>query len=148
LLGAKVTISAEKVPIDPQLLFHRLLIFANNSDLGVEEVFAYELSSYPTALFDKWGRLGEANKPQLLGDQIAAVVPKSSLESFEEERTVTHVLDGGSLLQRVPWMKGDTSEDIASMYMKHVSKNFLNPVVVFDGYKSGPTTKDMTHNRR
>jgi len=146
-LGAKVTISAEKVPIDPQLLFQRLLIFANNSDLGVEEVFAYELSSYPTALFDKWGRLREANKPQL-GDEIAAVVPKSSLESFEEERTVTHVVDGGSLLQRIPWKKGDTFEDIASMYMKHVSKNFLNPVVVFDGYKSGPTTKDMTHNRR
>ena len=41
-LGAKITISAKKVPIDPQLLFHRLLICANNSDLGVEEVFAYE----------------------------------------------------------------------------------------------------------
>ena len=77
-MGAKVTISAEKVPIDPQLLFQRLLICANNSDLGVEEVFACELSSYPTALFDKWGRLREANKPQL-GDKIAAVVPKSSL---------------------------------------------------------------------
>ena len=77
-----------------------------------------------------------------------SVVPKSALESFEEERTVTHVLDGGSLLQRIAWKKGDTFEDIASMYMKHVSKNFLNPVVVFDGYESGPTTKDMTHNRR
>ena len=105
------------------------------------------MSSYPTALFDKWGRLGEANKPQL-GDAIAAAVPKSALELFEEKRTVTHVLDGGSLLQRIPWKKGDTFEDIASMYMKHVSKNFLNPVVVFDGYKSRSTTKDMTHNPR
>jgi len=52
-LGAKVTISDEKIPIDSQLLFQRLLIIANNSDLGVEEVFAYVLSSYPTALFDK-----------------------------------------------------------------------------------------------
>jgi len=40
------------------------------------------------------GRLREANKPQL-GDEIAAVAPKSALESFAEERTVTHVLDGG-----------------------------------------------------
>ena len=61
---------------------------------------------------------------------------------------MTHVLDGGSLLQRIPWKKGDTFEDIASMYMKHVSKKFLNPVVLFDSYKSGHTTKDMTHNRR
>jgi len=30
-LGAKVTISAEKVPIDPQLLFQRLLIIAYNT---------------------------------------------------------------------------------------------------------------------
>jgi len=92
------------------------------------------------------GEARGANKPQL-GVEIAAVVPKSAFESFKEERTVTHVLDGGSLLQRIPWKKGDTFEDIASMYMKHVSKNFLNPVVVFDGYKSGPTTKDMTGNR-
>ncbi|KAK4313252.1 hypothetical protein Pmani_015368 [Petrolisthes manimaculis] len=98
-------------------------------------------------MFDKWGRLREANKPQL-ADEIAAVVPKSALESFEEERTVTNVLDGSSLLQRIPGKKGDTFEDIASMYMKHVSKKILNLVVVFDGYKSGPTTKDMTHNRR
>ena len=146
-LGAKVTISAEKEPFDPQLLFQRLLNIANNSDLGIEEIFACELSSYPTALFDNWGRLGEANKPQL-GDAIAAAVPKSALELFEEKRTVTHVLDGASLLQRIPCKKGDTFEDIASMYMKHVSKNFLHPVVVFDGYKSGPTTKDMTHNPR
>ena len=68
------------------------------------------------------------------------------MESFKEERTVTHVLDGGTLLQRIPWKKGDTSEDIASMYIKYVSKNFLNPMAVFDGYKSGPTTKDMTQN--
>lgn len=37
---------------------------------------------------------------------------------------MTHVVDGGSLLQRIPWKKGDTFKDIASMYMKHVSKNF------------------------
>jgi len=91
--------------------------------------------------------ISEANKPQL-GVEIAVVVPKSAFESFREERTVTHVLDGGSLLQRIPWKKGDTFEDIASMYMKHVSKNFLTPVVVFDGYKSRHTTKDMTQNRR
>ena len=84
-LGAKITISAEKEPFDPQLLFQRLLIIANNSDIGVEDIFTYELSSYPTALFDKWGRLGEANKPQL-GDAIAAVVPKSALELFEEKK--------------------------------------------------------------
>ena len=39
-LGKKVTISADNVPIDPQLFFQRLLIFANNSDFGVEDGFA------------------------------------------------------------------------------------------------------------
>ena len=82
--------------------------------------------------------LREAKKPQL-GDEMAAAVPKSSLESFDDERVVTHVLDCGSLLQRIPWKKGDTFQEIATMYMTHVSKNFLNPLVVFDGYQSGPT---------
>lgn len=33
------------------------------------------------------------------------------------------------------------------MYVDYV-KTFANPTVVFDGYASGPTTKDMTHRRR
>ncbi|XP_076042102.1 uncharacterized protein LOC143026001 [Oratosquilla oratoria] len=106
-------------------------------------------------------------------ETLPTVQSRESVSSQEEEDDVnslhetlsTKVSDGSTvswsgvdnpaytdtedhLTRSIPWKKCDTFEDIASMYMKHISKNFLNPVVVFDGYKSGPTTKDMTHNRR
>ena len=62
--------------------------------------------------------------------------------------SVQYVLDGGSLLQRIPWTKGTTFSTICSSYVKHVTARYPNAVVVFDGYRSGPTTQDTAHLRR
>lgn len=51
--ASKSTLGADKevVQVDTQLLFQRLILACNNlSDM--EQVFCYELCSYPTALFD------------------------------------------------------------------------------------------------
>ena len=58
------------------------------------------------------------------------------------------VLDGGSLLQRLPWLKNATFESICQSYVDYVTKRYQNVVVVFDGYPNCPTTKDVTHMRR
>jgi hypothetical protein len=59
---------------------------------------------------------------------------------------VVHVIDGGSLIHRVPWTKGQTFFEICSKYVDHVKKKFLNPTVVLDGYKNH-SIKDITHMR-
>lgn len=46
-------------------MWHKYMCSLNYFDVGVEEVFVYELSSYLTTLFDKYGRLSEACKPLL-----------------------------------------------------------------------------------
>ena len=58
------------------------------------------------------------------------------------------VFDGGSLLQRLPWPSHSTYADIASIYVQFVTRHYGEAVVVFDGYESGPSTKDETHQRR
>ena len=58
------------------------------------------------------------------------------------------MLDGGSLLYRIPWKKEDTYEEICDHYISHVQKHYKNSIVVFDGYAQGPSTKDVTHQRR
>ncbi len=63
------------------------------------------------------------------------------------EKPQYNVLDGGSLLHRVVWKKGETFGEIAEKYVDYVTRNFNNPIVVFDGY-SGPSIKDATHHRR
>ena len=47
---SSVKIADDQVQVDPQLLFQRLTIACDNSQL--EELFQYELCSYPTSLFD------------------------------------------------------------------------------------------------
>ena len=38
--------------------------------------------------------------------------------------------------------------DICDMYVKYISKKYVDPIIVFDGYESGPSTKDIAHIRR
>ena len=58
------------------------------------------------------------------------------------------VLDEGTLIQRLPWLKGATFEAICESYVDYISKRYDNAVVVFDGYPDGPSTKGITHLRR
>ncbi|KAL5005019.1 hypothetical protein ScPMuIL_018475 [Solemya velum] len=140
-----VSIGREKVTVDPQLLFHRLLIVANSSDCDLEEVLKFELSVYPAALFAKNGLLRQASKPQL-SEAIADLIPKENTDG-EWVQAKYNVLDGESLIHRFPWKKDATFGDIVKTYVDYL-KTFANLTVVFDGYASGPTTKDMTHRRR
>ena len=66
----------------------------------------------------------------------------------ETEAIVQYVLDGGSLLHRVPWKTGDTYQNIANSYANFTFHYYGRAVVVFDGYDSVPSIKDMTHRRR
>ncbi|VDI51986.1 Hypothetical predicted protein [Mytilus galloprovincialis] len=63
------------------------------------------------------------------------------------ETNIVHVIDGGSLLYRIPWIKGQTFSQICMKYIDHIRKRFSNQTVVMDGYNSS-STKDITHLRR
>ena len=54
----------------------------------------------------------------------------------------------GYLLRRVTWPQDVTSADTISEYVSYIKRRYCNATIVFDGYDSGPSTKDVTHNRR
>ena len=58
------------------------------------------------------------------------------------------MLDGGSLLHRIPWTRGETFENVCHKYVNYVLKKYGEATVVFDGYNNGPDIKDITHKRR
>ena len=62
--------------------------------------------------------------------------------------THQYIIDGGSLLHRISWGKNKTYGEIACSYSRFVLSTYGKSIVVFDGYKDGPSTKDMTHMRR
>lgn len=59
------------------------------------------------------------------------------------------MLDGGALLQRIPWPRGVSYNNIYDLYLKYVTQKYgSRSVIVFDGYSEMPSTKDMAHIRR
>ncbi len=148
VMGQKaVCAGGEAIVIDPQLLFQRLLIVAKSTpDCNLDDLFKHELSSVPTSMFDEHGLLREANKAQL-ADTLATLV-KVDQSAQSTDKPTTYVLDGGSLIHKLPWKKDDTYGSICDMYIKYVQKRYPNAIVVFDGYSQGPSTKDTTHLRR
>ena len=103
----------DKVHIDPQLLFQRLVIVAKGSTEDIASIFRYELSVFPLALFESSGLMWKANKPVL-----ADAIYKLSNGPFSQPgSSVRHVVDGGALLQRIPWKRGMTYLQIFRLHM-------------------------------
>ena len=141
---ASIEVEGEVIPVDPQLLFQRLVILVQNDETLLQKALAHELSSHPASLFGNNGLMLEADKPSL-GDEIWNVAEKNVTVPDD----VTYVLDGGHLLFKMKWKKGKSFEEIFRSYENYVLKHYGgNSIIVFDGYPDEPDTKDTTHLRR
>lgn len=133
-LATKNSKSTDQTPvIQPELLFQRYILAAESYE-NPAEVFQHELCSHPPALFEYPGMMRKAIKP-VLADAIWKQVNSIPLTPLA---TTYFVLDGGSLLQRLPWPKHATYNAIATMYAEHIQRSFGNQTtVIFDSYLFG-----------
>lgn len=143
---SSVKIDGDIISVDPQLLFQRLVSVVGDIYQNKREVFKFELSSYPSSLFETpfFPRL--PNKAQL-AEEIW-VSAKDGMPEVPTSGELQYVLDGGALLQLIPWSRGASFASIVQSYVCYVTQKYKHAVVVFDGYLSGPSTKDVTHSRR
>lgn len=58
-----------------------------------------------------------------------------------------YVLDGGSLIHKLPWSKNETFDEIIQRYFNYVYTKYGRCNSFFYGYNTS-TTKDMTHLKR
>ena len=141
--NSSVRVGEDQVQIDPDLLFQRLIIIPKSAE-EKEQVFQFELCPHPPSLFDNTLMLREAQK-SVLGDALWSKLETGNTEPSGE---VQYVLDGGSLLQRIPWPRGSpTYREICVLYCDYVTKKYGQAIVIFYGYLS-QSTKHMTHQRR
>lgn len=113
-LGQKSTIKiAPDQTIDSALLFQGFMIVSQTEELSLEEVMRYELSPFPPALFEATNVFQKADKPQL-AHAICDHASDAILNSVPE--TECYILDGGSLLRRIPWKHGESYGEIAQSY--------------------------------
>ncbi|GFO18891.1 hypothetical protein PoB_004539600 [Plakobranchus ocellatus] len=146
---ASAKVDGEILQVDPQLLFQRLITVANglSDELDFPSVFEHELSCPPAALFDPSGLLREADKAKLTDALVSAASQESEKDIVDETSDIEYVLDGGSLLHRIPWRRSDTFAGIGQTYVEYIQRMYMKPPIVFDGYNDGPSTKDATHLR-
>lgn len=146
----KIKLKDGNVHIDPALLFQRLLVLAKTDYVNIDNMITHELCPYPPAIFESPSMLRKSEKSQLV-KAITNYVSKKKDDLLVESNvsSTRYVLDGGSLIYRISsWMKNTTYGEIATRYADFVYSRYGKATVVFDGYGSGPSTKDMTHQRR
>ena len=134
----------EEMQVDPLLLFQRLITVRNFTGQDGHILFKYELCTVPASLFEANGLPRQANKPALADAIWKAVDADAPYPS----QPFQYVIDGGSLLQRLPWKRGAQFSSILDSYISYVKRRYGKAVIVFDGYESGPAPKDVTHQRR
>ena len=139
-----VTHNGEKVQIQPEQLYQRLIV-AGIDSIEIHELLTYELCSYPSSLFDSKLMMRVADKADLK-QEIIKSVPTAIVADIPIG--CRHVVDGGWLLHLLPWPKTIMYSDLFRLHIDYVLKHFHDPLVVLDGYGNGPSTKDETHLRR
>ena len=137
-LYSSVKLGKKVFYIDPTTLFTRLIAMVQREE-NIEKYFEYEMTTLPIALF-KDGMMRKPDKPALRKHLVDEIVP----DSRGDGRVV---LDGGALIHRVRWVKGETYDQTCNRYAKHVFDNYSNCTIVFDGY-TVPSPKDHEHFRR
>ena len=136
---SSVKIADDQVQVDPQLLFQRHIIARDNSQL--EELFQYELCTYPTVLFDSPFMLRQPQKPALADALWAKLTPEAKTQP---KGNVQYVLDGGALLHRVSWPRGSPNYKVVrDLYCTYMRRKYGRAIVVFDGYNE-MSAKAMT----
>ena len=140
-----VQIESDVVVVDPQLLFQRLTAAAESMSYNNRDLFRYELSSFPTSLFETPFILRPPTKSDLADELWKAAQEGMPVMPRREE--IQYVLDVGAILHIIPWQRGATIASILKTYCDYVTKAYGSPIIVFDGYL-GTTTKNIEHLRR
>ena len=58
------------------------------------------------------------------------------------------MIDGGHLLHLLPWPHHSSYKTLVDLYSSYVLKHYGAATIVFDGYSTKSSIKDMTHARR
>ena len=114
-----VNIKDTVVKVDPQLFFQRLIV----SIQPEEDAFSCELCTRPSSLFDKKGLINEAHKPELK----SALFNQRVLSEYIIPRilqNIYYVLDGVSLLQKLPQTVGGTFDEICQYFKNYFLNNY------------------------
>ena len=144
----RVTIDEVKVYINSTALFTRLAALAKREE-NEESYFYYEMSNEPMSLFKNM-MTRKPDKPSL---QKTLVTDEelNKLDLTSGQNNYSYVVDGGTLLHRLCWLKESNFEKRIQLPImlssKYERKHYGKCYIVFDGYESA-STKSVEQKRK
>ena len=148
-----IEVNGKKVSVNLRLLFQRLSVATSTqTDEARQEAFSYKLWSYSPALFDHklFQRSGVKSELAIWRqvdlehiEKPAVVFPQhetNDISTGEAHVTMRQIIDGGSLLQRIPWSKCHmTWIQLINIYVHYVIRVYgPDSIIVFDDYPTHP----------
>lgn len=109
-------VGGDTIFVDPQLFFQRLITIIESCPerFDLKVLFHYELCSIPPSLFEPSGFLRESMKAE-----FAKTLLQYDDISHDTKGT-SYVIDGGSLLHKIPLAKNESFEQICQRYVDYV----------------------------
>ena len=140
VMNTAIRIEEDIVPINPLLIFQRMCI-AKESEQELEKFLTYELAPFPLSLFND-----EGMRKCVKSSMYKAFKVHSGDINFGD---TMYVIDGGHLLHRVIWHRGESFSSICNNYVTYVrSKYKSNVIIVFDGYPEDAANRSTKYAER
>ncbi|CAH2107272.1 unnamed protein product [Euphydryas editha] len=112
---SSIKIHDEKVAVDPTLLFQRMYISKRSED-DLIEFLEYELAPFPLAL------LNEGGMRKTIKSGLYSLL--EHISKVFELCQMNIIVDGGFLLHRVIWQKGECVATICDGYIAYINRHY------------------------
>ena len=130
----------QKLILDPEVLFCRLLCIARSREVNLKDVLSYELTPVPPALFHEDGSMRKVTKSDL-ASKLEECCPKETVLETAGYTKTAYIIDGMSFVQSVNADHFQTFDDLGQIILKRLIRVLRNPnldaevaTLVFDRY--------------
>lgn len=143
----------DKLMVDSEVLFRRLLAVSKKRDVSLEQVLTHELAPVPPSLFNNDGTMRKTQKADLAKKLEATCEEIQVLETSDQHDTA-YVIDGMALLQTLDEAQFDTFDDLGRTVMQKIlsllasDQSVTSVTLVFDRYDMPLSIKQMERERR
>jgi hypothetical protein len=142
----------EKLIVDSEVLFRRLLVVSKQREVNLEDVLTHELSAISPSLFHDDGTMRKTTKSDLAKKLEAPV--DCITGQLTGGMTTAYILDGMSLIQGIKDTMFVTFLDLADVLLKFMMNPFdrnqgvESVAIVFDRYDHKLSVKAAERHRR
>ena len=110
----------DKIMVDSEVLFRRLLAVSKQRDVSLEEVLTHELAPVPPSLFNDDGTMRKTTKADL-AKKLESNCDEIQVLEETDDRHTAYIIDGMALLQAMDESKFDTFDDFGLVVMQRIS---------------------------